>query len=90
MEEFVTYILYSNKYKKIYIGYTSSLINRFYSHNFLSKKGYTIRYRPWKVIYVKFYHSKTKALKHEKYLKSGVGRKFIYNEILKNHLKNTD
>ncbi len=82
MDEFVVYILFSEKHQRIYIGYTSSLIQRYYSHNFLSKKGYTIRYRPWVVVYVEFYNSKTDALKKEKWLKSGVGRKFIYKHIL--------
>ena len=82
MDEFVVYILFSEIHQKIYIGYTSSLIQRYYSHNFLSKKGYTIRYRPWKVISVEFYSTKTDALKREKWLKSGVGRKFIYEHIL--------
>ncbi|WP_256946171.1 GIY-YIG nuclease family protein [Christiangramia oceanisediminis] len=46
MEEFVTYVLYSEKFDKIYIGYTSSLIQRFYSHNFYSSTGHTARFRP--------------------------------------------
>ncbi|MCF6297680.1 MAG: GIY-YIG nuclease family protein [Flavobacteriaceae bacterium] len=33
-------------------------MSRFKSHNSLSKKGYTIRYRPWVVIYVEFFCSK--------------------------------
>ena len=70
MNEFVTYILYSNKFNKIYIGYSSSLIQRFYSHNSLATKGYTLRYRPWNVIYVEFFTSKSDAMKHEKFLKS--------------------
>ncbi len=82
MDKFVAYILFSEKRQRIYIGYTSSLIQRYYSHNFPSKKGYTIRYRPWKVIFVEFYNSKTDAMRREKWLKSGVGRKFIYEHIL--------
>ena len=87
MDEFVTYILYSEHYKKIYIGFTSNLIQRFYSHNKIASKGYTKRYRPWIVIYVKFYRSKKEAMSKEKYLKSGVGRQFIYNIIIPNYTK---
>ena len=36
---FYTYILYSKKFDKIYIGYTSNLKNRMLSHNKLAKKG---------------------------------------------------
>ena len=43
---YVVYILYSAKYNKIYIGYTSNLRARLVSHNELGKKGWTIKYRP--------------------------------------------
>ncbi|MBQ4822524.1 GIY-YIG nuclease family protein [Aquimarina sp. MMG016] len=33
MEEFIVYILYSEKHNKHYTGYTSDLITRFRSHN---------------------------------------------------------
>ena len=80
--EYVVYILYSEEFNKRYIGFTSDLISRFHSHNTFSKKGYTIRYRPWKVIYVEFFHSKKEALKHEKFLKTGVGRDWIKTKNL--------
>ncbi len=63
MEEFVVYILFSEDYGKIYVGFTSNLIERFKSHNYLSKKGYTIKFRPWQVIYVEFFTTKSEALK---------------------------
>ncbi|MGL2988410.1 GIY-YIG nuclease family protein [Flavobacterium sp. RSSA_27] len=44
MEEFVVYILYSKKFNKNYIGFTSNLIERFKSHNVLGTKGYTIKF----------------------------------------------
>jgi len=75
--EFVVYILYSSKNNIHYTGYTSHLIDRFKSHNKLSTKGFTKRYRPWKVIYVEFFNDKKNALKLERFLKSGQGRKYI-------------
>ena len=83
MEEFVVYILFSKDYDKTYVGFTSNLIERFKSHNYLSKKGYTIKFRPWKVIYVEFFSTKSEALKREKHLKSGKGREFIKEIISK-------
>jgi putative endonuclease len=77
MEEFVVYILYSEKFNKNYTGYTSNLIERFKSHNILETKGYTVNFRPWKVIYIEFFNSKSEAMKREKYLKTGIGREFI-------------
>ena len=83
MNEFVVYILYSEKFNKTYTGFTSNLIERFKSHNNLSTKGYTLKFRPWIVIHIEFFNSKTEAIKREKYLKSGIGREFIQN-IIKN------
>ncbi|MFP9112572.1 GIY-YIG nuclease family protein [Flavobacterium sp. RHBU_3] len=75
--DFVVYILYSEKHCKTYVGYTSDLISRFKSHNQLSTKGYTIKYRPWKVIHIEFYPDKKSAMAREKYLKTGAGRDYI-------------
>ncbi|WP_445720070.1 GIY-YIG nuclease family protein [Flavobacterium sp.] len=83
MEEFVVYILFSEDYGKTYVGFTSNLIERFKSHNYLSKKGYTIKFRPWQVIYVEFFTTKSEALKREKFLKTGKGREFIKEVVSK-------
>ena len=83
MDEFVVYILYSKAYSKTYVGFTSNLIERFKSHNYLSKKGYTIKFRPWTVIHVEFFTTKSEALKREKLFKSGKGREFIIEIISK-------
>jgi putative endonuclease len=84
MHEFVVYVLYSENHDRLYIGHTSDLLTRFKFHNFLSKKGFTIRYRPWKVIYVEFYISKSEAMQREVSLKTGQGRLWIRTEILLN------
>jgi putative endonuclease len=77
------YVLYSGKYDKIYIGFTSHLEARLESHNTLASKGYTIRYRPWELIYTEKYEKKSEALLREKQLKSGQGRVFIRSLIKK-------
>jgi putative endonuclease len=82
MDEFVVYILYSKKFNKHYTGFTSNIIERFKSHNSLETKGYTLKFRPWEVIYLEFFYSKPDAMKREKHLKSGVGREFIQKFIL--------
>jgi len=81
--EFIVYILYSEKFDKTYIGFTSSLIERFKSHNLLAKTGYTTKYRPWVVSHIEVFETKTDAIKREKWLKSGHGRKFI-NDLKRN------
>jgi putative endonuclease len=81
-DEYIVYVLYSNKFDKTYTGYTSNLIERFKSHNHLGKKGYCIRYRPWQVILVEFFKNKSEARKRELFLKSGAGRSIIRKSIL--------
>ena len=78
---FTTYVLYSEKYNKIYVGYTSSLEERVKSHNIFAKTGYTVKFRPWIVIYTECYDSKQEAMKREKELKTLRGRDFIRNLI---------
>jgi putative endonuclease len=78
---FVTYALYSKKYNKIYIGYTTDLIDRFYSHNIHSTKGYTKNFRPWIVVYVEFHELKSTAMQRENQLKSSRGRDFIRKQV---------
>jgi putative endonuclease len=82
MEVFTVYILYSENNNRLYIGYSSNSLERYYWHNGLSKKGFTTRYRPWKMIHIEFYPSKSEAIKREKALKSGQGRIWIRNQII--------
>lgn len=82
MDEFVVYILFSDRYQKKYIGYTSDLLSRFTSHNKLATKGYTIRYRPWRVVHVEVFESKKEAMAREKFLKTGKGRDWIKKNIM--------
>ena len=78
---FTVYALYSKTYDKIYVGFSSDLEARFLSHNQLATKGYTIKYRPWKIIHTEVFETKTDAMKREKQLKSARGREFIWNII---------
>ena len=79
---YTVYVLYSSLYDKIYIGYTSDLNARLLSHNELGKKGWTIRYRPWIVVYTEQYNEKSAALLREKELKTSRYRRWIREEII--------
>ena len=79
--EYVVYVLWSSRFQMRYLGMTSSLISRFKSHYELGTKGWTIKFRPWKVVHVEFYKSKKEALIREKHLKSGVGREWMDQHI---------
>ncbi len=74
---FITYALYSTKFNKIYIGYTSRLEARILAHNFLDKKGWTRRFRPWILIYYEEFDDKTAAKRRERTLKNGKMRKWL-------------
>jgi putative endonuclease len=81
---FTTYALYSPDYEKIYIGFTGDLEARLLSHNKLGKKGWTIKYRPWELVYQQRFATKPEAMKREKELKSAKGRQFIWSIIEEN------
>jgi putative endonuclease len=78
---FVVYVLYSPAFKKTYTGYTADLQKRLLSHNQLATKGFTIKFRPWVLIYSQPFETKTQAIKKEKELKMGKGRALIQNLI---------
>ena len=78
---YTVYILHSAAHAKIYIGYTSDLIQRIKSHNILGSKDWTRNFRPWVVIYCEYFTEKSEALKREQALKGGKGREWIYDRI---------
>lgn len=75
------YALYSEKHHKIYIGYSSNIKARLKSHYHHSNKGFTFRFRPWKLIYLERIENRSKGLIREKQLKSAKGRDFIWSLI---------
>ena len=77
---FTVHALYSENHGKIYIGVTSDIEKRLFAHNNLPK-GWTAKFRPWKIIYSETYNSKPEAYKREKQLKSAKGRDFIWNIV---------
>ena len=82
--KFWVYALYSEKYNKIYIGFSSDVEERLMSHNKLATKGWTIKFRPWILVYSEECESKSEAMKREKELKSFKGREFIWGIISSN------
>jgi putative endonuclease len=73
---YTTYVLYSESGKLHYTGYTSNMKMRLLSHNVFGK-GWTSKFRPWKLVYAKEFPSKLEAMNYEKWLKSGVGRAYF-------------
>ena len=79
---YTVYVLHSTTYEKIYIGYTSDLRKRMLSHNHLSHKGWTRKYRPWRLIHQEEYDSKRSAMQRERELKGAKGREWIRLTLL--------
>ena len=77
---FYTYILESRRDSKLYIGWTNDLRERIKEHN-QGKVLATKSRRPLKLIYYEACLNKQKAIKREKYFKTGFGRRFLKNRI---------
>ena len=82
---YYTYVLYSQKYDKIYIGYTSDIKKRLARHNSINNKGYTKKYQPWEILFTEEFQERTEAAKREKYWKSHAGRDKIRRIILQKY-----
>jgi len=82
---YYVYVLLSEKDGKFYTGSTGDLKNRLEEHN----RGYarsTKNRRPFKLIYYEACINEEDAMQREKYLKSGMGKKYVKNR-LKNYLR---
>ncbi len=76
---FYTYVL-QNKDKKLYTGYTSNLRKRFNEHN-VKKSKYTKYRGPYQMMYYEACISEEDARVREKYLKSGMGKRYLKNRL---------
>ena len=77
---YYTYVLLSLKDNEIYIGYTDDLNHRLKEHN-LGNVLATKSRLPLKLIYFEACLNREKAIKREKALKTGFGRKYIKSRI---------
>ncbi|MEJ7693633.1 GIY-YIG nuclease family protein [Daejeonella sp.] len=78
---FTVYVLFAPNQKKIYIGFTCDLPNRLRSHNQMGTKDWTIKFRPWELVFTEEFQTKTEAMKREKNLKGAKGRDEIWRII---------
>lgn len=80
MKFYYVYVLQSEKDGNWYTGYTSDLKKRLQEHN----KGYnfsTKNRRPWKLIYYEASLNENDAKARERYLKSGMGKRYLQNKL---------
>lgn len=77
---FYTYVLKSITDKKLYIGWCKDLKKRVFEHN----KGLvdaTKSRLPFTIIYYEACLTKEKAIKREKYFKTGFGRRYLKSRL---------
>jgi putative endonuclease len=78
---FCIYVLKSQRNRKRYIGSSSKLAkDRTAEHN-TGANSFTSQNRPWVLIYQETFATKNEALRREKFLKSGQGRKWLDENI---------
>lgn len=79
------YILKSKVCEKYYIGISQNPERRLEFHNTV-EKGFTLRYRPWEIVFIKECESKKEALIIEKMIKSWKSRLMI-EKVLNGEVK---
>ncbi len=77
---FYTYVLQSKKNNKLYTGSTGNLRKRLEEHQ-SGKSTYTKSRGPFILIYYEAGLNEEDARSREKYLKSGMGKRFLKNRL---------
>lgn len=77
---FYTYVIKSKKDGRWYTGSTNDLRKRFKEHN--NNKVFTTKSRcPFELIYYEACLNKYDAIVREKYLKTGIGKRYLKNRL---------
>lgn len=74
------YVLSSKKNGQWYIGSTKNLRKRIFTHN-AGKNKSTKHAMPWRIIYLEIGLNVHDARARERYLKSGMGRRYLKNRM---------
>jgi len=77
---FYVYVIQSREGKRLYTGSTNDLRKRFNQHN-KGESTWTKSGIPWKLIYYEACLNKEDARSREKYLKSGMGKRYLKNRL---------
>ena len=70
------YILQSSTSGRYYVGHTDEISRRLTEHN-LGMAKYTRREKPWKIVYVENYATRSAAMRRELEIKRRKSRKYI-------------
>ena len=77
---YLVYILYSEKYKRTYVGMSNNVLRRLNEHN-SGKVRSTKSFLPWKIVHTESFNTRIEARVKEKYLKSAAGRRWRKNNL---------
>ncbi|OGU64967.1 MAG: hypothetical protein A2499_15420 [Stygiobacter sp. RIFOXYC12_FULL_38_8] len=77
---YYTYVLYSDKLKKRYVGLTNNVSRRLAEHN-RGESQFTKGGVPWELVYFEELETQQLARAREVFLKSGSGRKWLDENI---------
>ena len=77
---YYTYVIQSRKSKRWYTGSTNDLRKRLNQHN-KGKSTWTKNSIPWNLIYYEACLNEEDAKSREKYLKSGMGKRYLKNRL---------
>jgi len=80
---FWVYVLRNALTARLYTGYTSDLTQRLGQHNHGVTKS-TKNRGIWELVHSEVFHSRSAAMRREKFLKSGKGREELKNLLAKN------
>ena len=77
---YYVYVLQSKRDKKLYTGFSNNLRKRFNEHN--AGEVFSTKNRgPFKLIYYEVCLNEQDARSREKYLKSGMGKRYLKNRL---------
>jgi putative endonuclease len=77
---YYTYVLKSKKNNRLYTGSTGDLRKRFIEHN--SGRVFSTKNRgPFELIYYEACHDLYDAKRRERYLKTGMGKRYLRNRL---------
>jgi putative endonuclease len=80
MDQYYTYILFSEKLNKFYVGSTNDLQRRLSEHN-RGKTSFTKTGIPWQLKYYEVFQSRSEAIGRELEVKKRKDRKYIESLI---------
>ena len=79
---YFVYVLESEVDGRLYKGHTSDIDKRIIEHN-TGKTKSTKGYKPWRLVYFEEFDTREEAVLREKYLKTGSGREFLKEKLIK-------